>query len=257
MALTAEGKALTQSHQRQQMALASSAQAASRPIWASVLRAQGVWLASQLGLLADCFSRSQELTESYLEAYRSAEGVAPGPIERVPFPVAEMTSVILVGGPYSVKNLIGDGLSGDQALSKGFTKFSGLVSRQVLSGGRLLIADSTANDRQAVGWRRVSDGNPCTFCAMLVTRGPVYKSRETADSIAGKGTRYHAHCGCTAEIVYGEWQPTEAEERMISSYVGAAMTASAVDGVRIQQTVLWRMRAKGHFRDSPAVRGKQ
>lgn len=257
MALTAEGKALTASHQRQQIALATRAQAASRPIWKSVLRAQGVWLASQIGLLADFYARSQDLTEAYLEAYRSAEGVAPSGFERASFPVAEMTSVMLVGGPYSVKNLIGDGLTGDQALAKGFNKFSGLVSRQVLSGGRLLIADSTANDRNAIGWRRVSDGNPCTFCAMLVTRGPVYKSRETADSIAGKGTRYHAHCGCTAEIVYGAWEPTKAEEQMINSYVGAAMTASAVDGIRVQNTVLWRMRAAGHFRDSPAVRGKK
>ncbi|KAB5606685.1 hypothetical protein EHS19_06735 [Bifidobacterium jacchi] len=33
---------------------------------------------------------------------------------------------------------------------------------------------------RADGWRRVSDGDPCAFCAMLVTRGPVYTSRDKA-----------------------------------------------------------------------------
>ena len=255
MALTVEGAALTQAHQRQQIALANRAVASSKPMWASVVRSQGVWLAAQLSLLYQFYRQSEDLASTYVQAYRDAEGVRDPSIERAPFPVAEMTSVMLVGGPYSVKNFIKEGATPDQALSKGFTKFSGLVSRQVLSGGRMLIDRTAARDRQAIGWRRVTDGNPCTFCAMLATRGPVYRSREKASVIAGSGLRYHPHCGCTAELVYGEWVPTEQEEQYINTYAQAAMAATAADHVRTQGTVLWRMRKAGTFRDSPAVRG--
>ena len=54
-----------------------------------------------------------------------------------------------------------------------------------------------AKDALAVGWRRVSDGHPCAFCAMLASRGFVYHTAETAGSM----NRYHNDCRC--EIVPG------------------------------------------------------
>lgn len=60
-------------------------------------------------------------------------------------------------------------------------------------------------------------------------------------------------CGCVGEIVYGEWEPTEAERRWRQAYVDAGNEAGVVDGRRVapkksngEDTILWRMR-----RDNP------
>lgn len=256
MALTAEGRALTEAHRLDQLAVASRAVSASRSIWSRVLSSQSAWLALQLAILRQFNGESEALAESYLRDYREAEGVAESFIQSAPFSMPEMASTMLVAGPYSVKNFIGKGADPGDAVGSGFNKFSGMVRRQVLSGGRMLIDRTTAGDSQAIGWRRVTDGNPCAFCAMLASRGPVYGSAERADSVAGSGLRYHSHCGCTAEIVYGEWKPSEQEQGFIESYAAAAREAESVDGRRTQDTVLWRMRRDGQFRDSASVRNK-
>lgn len=256
MALTVEGKALTEKHRRGQLAIASKAVTESRSIWSRVLSSQSAWLALQIAILRQFNGESEALAESYLRDYRDAEGVAESFVQAAPFSMPEMMSAMLVAGPYSVKNFIGKGADPGDAIGSGFNKFSGIVRRQVLSGGRMLIDRTAAGDSRAAGWRRVTDGNPCTFCAMLASRGPVYQSAEKADSVAGSGLRYHSHCGCTAEIVYGEWKPTEQEQEFIEAYAAAAREAEHVDGRRTQDTVLWRMRRDGQFRDSASVRNK-
>lgn len=47
-----------------------------------------------------------------------------------------------------------------------------------------------------VGWRRVSSGSGCGFCAMLESRGAVYKRERSA------GFSAHDGCSCTAEPVW-------------------------------------------------------
>lgn len=84
--------------------------------------------------------------------------------------------------------------------------------REVMRAGREKV------QRTAPLWRRVTDGKPCGFCAMLASRGPVYRSEATA---RGAGGRYHDHCGCTVEPHYGsfaEWKPTPEEQRFIDAY---------------------------------------
>jgi hypothetical protein len=153
--------------------------------------------------------------------------------------------------------LTGSGRTASTAQSEGLRKFQGIMRRQVLSGGRQLIDETTGADSQAIGWRRVSDGNPCAFCAMLCSRGPVYRSADKAgDPTAGSGLRYHGHCGCTAEIVYGEWKPSQQEQGFIDDYNKAAQEANAAGLARTQNSVLPRLRANGAFRDSPLSRNK-
>lgn len=256
MALTAEGRLLTDAHRRQQLALAARAVDESKPIWSRVLTAQTTWLAVQLSIIRQFHGESERLAEAYLREYREAEGVAESFIQSAPFSTPEMMSTMLVAGPYSVKNFIKGGNDPGSAIGSGFSKASGMIRRQVLSGGRMLIDRTAAGDSNAVGWRRVTDGDPCTFCAMLASRGPVYRSAEKAESIAGTGLEYHGHCGCTAEIVYGEWTPNELEEKFIDEYAQAAMSAEREDGRRTQNTVLWRMRKHGTARDSTSRRTK-
>lgn len=82
---------------------------------------------------------------------------------------------------------------------------------EVLRAGREKVM------RSAPLWRRVTDGKPCGFCAMLASRGPVYRSA----SEAGQGNKYHGRCGCTVEPYEGDpddWEPTPDEARFIEAY---------------------------------------
>lgn len=82
---------------------------------------------------------------------------------------------------------------------------------ETLAAGRGVIQET------APRWRRVTDGDPCGFCAMLASRGPVYRSAGKA----GDGNRYHGRCGCTVEPFDGDpddWEPTPEEQRYIDAY---------------------------------------
>lgn len=261
MALTVEGRELTDAHRKAQIAIAARAAAASKILW-DRLRVSDLdgsapaWMSAQLAVVSRSYAQSESLAESYISEYRNAENAADAPIVGSPYARGPMAESMLLAGPSRVKLLIGKGESADGAHAKAFTKFSGIVRRQVMSGGRMMIDETTRRDKNALGWRRVTDGNPCTFCAMLASRGPVYASKERANSIAGSGLQYHGHCGCTAEIIYGEWQPSEREQLYIDEYEKAAKQANAAGEARTQGTVLHRMRENGIFRDSPLSRNK-
>ncbi|WP_338932629.1 hypothetical protein WEB32_29640 [Streptomyces netropsis] len=101
---------------------------------------------------------------------------------------------------------------------------AGAADREAIRSGRDLIDRAVQEDRRALGWARVTDGNPCSFCAMLAARGAVYKSRATAaaggrrkprGSADGRNprnrrppvtlqdmTRYHYMCHCQVIPVY-------------------------------------------------------
>lgn len=96
------------------------------------------------------------------------------------------------------------------------------ADREVLRGGRELLHDATAADPKAVGWARVTDGDPCAWCAMLASRGAVYRSREAATTRRIREgelppvsytdlARYHDQCHCTVLPVYTrtDWLPEQ------------------------------------------------
>lgn len=92
--------------------------------------------------------------------------------------------------------------AGETALSQA----SGDAVRLAREAGRQAIERSVRADPRAVGWMRITDGNPCAFCLMLASRGPVYKTRESAgfaiDPVRGEINRFHPHCGCEVIPVY-------------------------------------------------------
>jgi hypothetical protein len=262
MALTAEGKALTESHRLAQLAIAARADVVARSLWGSLDvadldRSTPQWLGANVATARRFHGESEALAAAYVGKYRAAElGSSAGAVARPGFDAAAQAQTLLLAGPVRVKLLVGKGASSDAAKSGALTKYSGMMRRQVLSGGRMLVHETTGADTRAQGWRRVTDGDPCAFCAMLATRGPVYSSKAKADAIGGTGLRYHGHCGCTAEIVYGEWQPNEAEQGYIDVYDKAAQEANDAGFSRTQDSVLHRMRSNGVFRDSPLSRNK-
>lgn len=101
-----------------------------------------------------------------------------------------------VTGPIGQKAKRARGKTVREARDESFVESSGAAARQVLTGGRQSLLTLLQADDRVHRWVRVTDGDPCYFCAMLASRGPVYLSRETAGFVA------HDHCACTAEPVY-------------------------------------------------------
>jgi hypothetical protein len=151
---------------------------------------------------------SSTIAGSYFESFRLAEQVGGEAAIRRANPIDE--SKVLAGltatGRESISAALEAGRSAEDARRAALTRTSGSVTRQVLTGGRETLLRTIAEDRQALGWGRVTDGNPCPFCALLASRGPVYKE-DTVDFEA------HDHCTCAAMPFYegAEW-PGRARE---------------------------------------------
>lgn len=101
-----------------------------------------------------------------------------------------------ITGPIGQKHKIKLGKTPRQARDISFVESSGVATRHVLTGGRQSLLTLLTDDPQVQRWVRVTDGDPCAFCAMLASRGPVYLTEDSA------GFRAHDHCACTAEPVY-------------------------------------------------------
>lgn len=101
-----------------------------------------------------------------------------------------------VTGPVGQKSKAKRGKPLRAARDESFVEASGAASRHVLTGGRQSLLTLLDGDPQALGWARVTDGDPCAFCALLASRGPVYKSRESASF------QPHDACACQPEPVY-------------------------------------------------------
>lgn len=108
---------------------------------------------------------------------------------------------LTVTGPVGQKSKIGRGKSVKTARDESFVEASGAASRHVLTGGRQSLLTLVQDNMPDPRWIRVTDGDPCAFCAMLAGRGPVYLTKDSA------GFSAHDHCACTAEPVYHATAP--------------------------------------------------
>lgn len=82
------------------------------------------------------------------------------------------------------------------------TNLDGSVARLVQNVGRQTIVDSVQADRKARGWAREVEPGACSFCALLATRGAVYRSERSASFSS------HDHCRCQPVPVFGAYEPT-------------------------------------------------
>jgi hypothetical protein len=140
---------------------------------------------------------SASLGASYFTAFRNAERVKGNASPRLAEPVNEerLRGTLFVVGEKMTRKAIDAGHSPEAAMQQALVRASGSLTRFVLEGSRETTVLSAASDREARGWGRVTAGNPCAFCAMLASRGPVY-SEDTSDFEA------HDHCSCQGEPTY-------------------------------------------------------
>lgn len=220
MATTATGAELTEQHRRAQLTVRSAFMRELTRLWPLIdLDRLDETAAEWIGFVTDLIllyrTQSVDRALSYYSEFRRVETGEPlanrGNYRGLvtPEPAAIKTS-LLVTGPIGVKSRIGKGIDPRIAKAKALVDVSGAASRHVLEGGRQLITEATANDQLAVGFARVTDDDPCAFCAMLASRGFAYQSRETASRTTarsrkrGPGKEYHDHCGCTVEPAFAE-----------------------------------------------------
>lgn len=89
----------------------------------------------------------------------------------------------------------------------------GTASRITLDGARSTVAETVKKDRAAVGWWFKTDGDPCHWCAMIASRGIVYKEHSLDRSNAkfiGDGTaKVHNKCGCGLAPAFSRSQPLD------------------------------------------------
>lgn len=244
MAGTRAGWALTEEHKQAQIGLGASFSASSRVLLGELdpfrLDAtSGDWQALQLLLTESAFADSVRLAEAYMSVFRAVETspteAAGMPIVRPTFDAVRMMERVGVLPPM-VKAATTSGRPVLDAIDQVFWELVAGWGREALAGGRRLVDESALANPASTGWRRVTDGNPCAWCAMLASRGPAYRSRETA----GEGRRFHDRCGCTVEEVFGEWAPSAQERAFIDLY-----EASHKPGMSASEAAA-AMRENGH-----------
>lgn len=88
-----------------------------------------------------------------------------------------------------------------QAHAQAGARQAAATSRIAMNGARNDIHSLVDEDKKAIGYIRLSrTGTPCGWCAMLISRGPVYQSKQTAEYSDGK--QYHINDQCYSEPVF-------------------------------------------------------
>lgn len=137
---------------------------------------------------------------AYMEE-RQAAGI-PDDLFRPPEPpeldLQRLVASLDVTGPVEFKRAIAAGKSPQQAMEAAAVRMAGSTQYLALEGGRNVMRLAIERDERATGWSRVTDNDPCAWCAMLASRGPVYKSAKTAGDPRQGGNSYHDACACVA-----------------------------------------------------------
>lgn len=253
MAETPEGARLTELHRQLQIRLSSQAMAATRLLWSSLNPASGSaaltrWLTQQVALSGLFDQRSAAMAAEYIQKFRIAEGFPAGPVVAVQdFSREQARESLDYNGSSKVKFLVEHGVAPAAALSQVAPNLMAASQRLALGGGRRVLDQSALANPESIGWRRVSRGGACSFCAMLISRGPEYRDEKSA----GEGRHWHKRCSCSVEEVFSSWTPSREEKGYLDSYNDARRSLAAEGKATDTSSILGAMRQGGGFTDSP------
>jgi hypothetical protein len=152
---------------------------------------------------------ARELAED--RAVRAREAITP--VEPDEVDEERMDANLNATGIATYRRSLRSGRSPEAARDAMGVTLSGTASRLVQEAARQVVRDASEADPQAIGWARISDGDPCSWCAMLISRGAVYKSAESAglrqaDRFEGESPfRWHDHCGCQVIPIFDSNDP--------------------------------------------------
>jgi hypothetical protein len=203
MAQTPEGLQLTSAQRAAQIALRARSLSGLLALWrvvdvTNLADTIDVFTQAAVILALNGSDESAAAAGRYYELFRRAEGVPGAPpgfrIGRLPqqMVASELRGAALNG----IINARRAGMSLSAAKDNGLVRVAGAFTKLILAGGRMTILGNVNRDRQALGWQRVTSGDPCPFCRMLAGKGAAYKTERAASF------EPHDHCACTAEPFY-------------------------------------------------------
>jgi hypothetical protein len=144
------------------------------------------WIRAMSLLVRNYHGQSAQAAASSYRAAREQATHSPAPrslIRLAPLPSQEwLDKAFGYSGPGQFQR---DTARPNSALSTTL----GTAARIALDGARTTTLLTMQDDPIAVGWYRVTDDDPCAFCALLASRGLVYKA-ETV------GFEAHNDCAC-------------------------------------------------------------
>ncbi|USL85087.1 head maturation protease [Arthrobacter phage SWEP2] len=197
------GYALADSHRVSQVRLTAEIQRLLAEVWKRTIDPSRldatfpVYLAAAEVVLGQGRAASDVLARRYYMKVASSAGFPAVAIDApaVPMNREAVATSLRVTGPVLVKSQVANGLSLAQATQAGLAATIAAGKRIMLDGGREMLIEASRRDPNVQSWARVSDGDPCHFCAMLISRGPVYGE----DTVS---FRSHDRCGCGVRLVY-------------------------------------------------------
>lgn len=164
---------------------------------------------------------SAQLSSAFYAKLRELEAPKAAPLPEIPPPppVADelLETSLRVTGPVTAKSSLARGLLMDAALQTALTATLGSATRHIEGGGRDAMRTLVAGDPASRGWARRSGGRPCSFCAMLISRGPAYRSEGSASFTT------HDHCHCKAVPFFGEDSGWTAQSREFRDLYDASL----------------------------------
>lgn len=212
MAITDAGLRLTEAHRLAQLQLGARTIERVRSAWpiltADGIRAQTIarWLDTVEPIVHVGRRTSSELAARYVTAFRAAElGAADRFVPTLAGAIepAQVRASLVATGPAGVRSKMAAGKSLVRAMTEAEVQSAAAAMRHTVNAGRETVLATVERDPKAQGWARVVGGDPCAFCSMLASRGPVYKGSSV-------NFRSHDHCLCGAEPVYSReaaWPP--------------------------------------------------
>lgn len=192
------------------------------------------WLRAMTVLVGSYHGQSAAAASSAYRAARELATQSPAPrslVRLAPPPGPEwMRQAFGYSGPAMLK---WDKARPNTALSTTL----GTAARIALDGGRTTMLDTIRADRLAAGWYRVTDGQPCAFCAMLASRGVVYKETSFDHSdprFHGPGEfKVHNDCGCGLAPAFSKSR----EELPDLNRTAESVWVDATDGVNYRHAL--------------------
>lgn len=185
---------------------------------------------------------SRRAGDRYLREHARVEGRAVVPVPATWSRDPVVTS-LRVTGPVAFKQHLLAGGSEVAALRTMTDTISAAAARHALAGERDTVMGTVADSDVILGWRRVSDGDPCAFCALLTSRGAVY-SKTTVQFEA------HDGCGCTPEPLYEHEDEPESVLALQDQWREATAGTSGTASIRA-----WRRHWDARHQDDPQTAG--
>lgn len=196
--------AAAQGHRRSQLKIRARYLREFMDLWPVLNKASSSddvarWLRLNVALVRRWQQPSRALAVEFYRSQHMAQLGRPAALKTAPeMPAEQITRNLLGRGPGVLRRLEAKGLTELIAEERAQAAAAASGSRMVLAGGRQALEVQTA-----LGFMRVTDGDPCYFCAMLASRGAVYQTagtagREANDRFAGEGLfKFHDDCGCS------------------------------------------------------------